>query len=553
MRGFSLQKTPSADIELKTAQHKVLTIDQIMPYDRNPRRTVNPRFDEIKDAIRAAGKLNNLLTVTRRPGESHYMVESGGNTRLDILKELWQETHLETFYKTDCLIVPWQSDNHVLCAHLIENELRGDMTLIDKAVALRNLKIQLENESGQVLSRNEFCKRLKQMGYPTSRRQLIRFEYAADFLEPLIPMALAAGLGGYSIEKLRKIEAGYSKCLTEFGSTQHFEPMFAQALINNDGEAIDIDSLQRTLDNFIANSTGQPLNRVRLQVDALMLETLDGEESEFTELTNIAENNIGNAEIVYPSRSNSVIAPFLNPDSTLADTHQSAATPSPDLLSLSGQAQKEPSGDNDVQPTNPANPGDGIVAKMDVTHVVTLEPTTKTSLKLSDLLPLRRRCCELAQQLSTEIPLPLPIKTWCQGYGFYLDIPDQPIQDEIVYLLFWLMVGLSGQQLSSERIKLAQEMKFAQLLLEGQELSAYGIVGTPAPLTSLGHGVLLSKKLPDTALETLFKLIQVCRQIRFAFRESDIFECITIEQIQLRDQITKLTRPQSTANGEDDE
>lgn len=528
MRGFSLQKTPSADIELKTARHKVLTIDQIMPYDRNPRRTVNPRFDEIKDAIRAAGKLNNLLTVTRRPGENYFMVESGGNTRLEILKELWQETQLETFYKTDCLIVPWQSDSHVISAHLIENELRGDMTLIDKAVALRNLKIQLENESGQALSRNEFCKQLKQMGYPTSRRQLIRFEYASDFLGPLIPIALAAGLGSFSIEKLRKIEVGYSKCLTEFGSTQHFEPMFAQALISNDGEAIDIDLLQRTLDNSIANSTGQPLNRVRLQVDAMMLETLDGEESEFTELTSLAENNISSAEIVHPSRSNSVIAPFLNSDSTLADTHQSMATPSPDLLSLPGKAQKEPSGDNGVQ------------------------PTTKTSLKLSDLLPLRRRCCELAQQLSTEIPLPLPIKTWCQGYGFYLDIPDQPIQDEIVYLLFWLMVGLSGQELSSERIKLAQEMKFAQLLLEGQELNAYGIVGTPAPLTSLGHGILLSTKLPDSALETLFKLIQVCRQIRFAFRESDIFECITIEQVQLRDQIAKLTGPQSTADGEDE-
>ena len=108
-----------------------------MPYDRNPRRTINPRYDEIKVAIRAAGKLNNPLSVTRRPGATLYMVESGGNTRLQILHELWQETNDETFYKTDCLIVPWQSESHVLSAHLIENELRGEMTLIDKALALK--------------------------------------------------------------------------------------------------------------------------------------------------------------------------------------------------------------------------------------------------------------------------------------------------------------------------------------------------------------------------------------------------------------------------------
>ena len=81
---------PAVDVgtELVSAQHKVLTIDQIMPYDRNPRRTVNPRFDEIKDAIRAKKGLNTPLKVTRRPGESLHMLEAGGNTRLMTLHEL---------------------------------------------------------------------------------------------------------------------------------------------------------------------------------------------------------------------------------------------------------------------------------------------------------------------------------------------------------------------------------------------------------------------------------------------------------------------------------
>jgi ParB family protein of integrating conjugative element (PFGI_1 class) len=259
--------------------HKLLTIDQIIPYDRNPRRAINPRYDEIKAAIRAAGKLNNLLSVTRRPDSTLYMVESGGNTRLQILHELWQETHNENFYKTDCLIVPWQSESHVLSAHLIENELRGDMTLIDKAMAIKELKAQLENEGGQALSTREFSRQLGSKGYLASSRQLTRFHYAADFLEPLIPMALNAGLGNDKVDRLRKIQAGYSKCLTEFGATQNFEPMFAQALTEHDDEDLEIDALQRTLDNYIVNCTGHPLNRVRLHVDTLLLDNHGEQES----------------------------------------------------------------------------------------------------------------------------------------------------------------------------------------------------------------------------------------------------------------------------------
>ena len=42
----------------------------IRPYDRNPRRALNPRFDEIKASIRAVGLLTPF-NVTRRPAETH--------------------------------------------------------------------------------------------------------------------------------------------------------------------------------------------------------------------------------------------------------------------------------------------------------------------------------------------------------------------------------------------------------------------------------------------------------------------------------------------------
>ena len=68
--------------ELVPAQHMVLKINQIKPYDRNPRRALNDRYLDIKESIRAQKGLNIPLQVTRRPGESLYMLEAGGNTRL---------------------------------------------------------------------------------------------------------------------------------------------------------------------------------------------------------------------------------------------------------------------------------------------------------------------------------------------------------------------------------------------------------------------------------------------------------------------------------------
>jgi len=63
-------------------EHQIeLNVDEIRPYENNPRRSVIVKFDDIKESIRTSG-LRSPLTVTRRPGESHFIVEADGNTRL---------------------------------------------------------------------------------------------------------------------------------------------------------------------------------------------------------------------------------------------------------------------------------------------------------------------------------------------------------------------------------------------------------------------------------------------------------------------------------------
>lgn len=75
----------------------VVTLDQLRPYDHDPRVTRNPAYSEIKASIRERG-LDAPPAITRRPGETHYIIRNGGNTRLAILRELWSETREERFF-----------------------------------------------------------------------------------------------------------------------------------------------------------------------------------------------------------------------------------------------------------------------------------------------------------------------------------------------------------------------------------------------------------------------------------------------------------------------
>jgi hypothetical protein len=58
-----------------------LRVADVEPYEDNPRQTLNPQFDEIKDSIRARG-LDQRLIVTKRPGVQRYILAKGGKTRL---------------------------------------------------------------------------------------------------------------------------------------------------------------------------------------------------------------------------------------------------------------------------------------------------------------------------------------------------------------------------------------------------------------------------------------------------------------------------------------
>ncbi len=164
-----------------------LRCTEIDCYDRNPRMRTNPRYAEIRASIEARGGLGEALSVTRRPGASRYMCYMGGNTRLQIVQELWHETSDPRYEWVRVVVHPWVSESDVIAAHLIENELRADTTFWEKARGVALLKTELESDLGRPLSLRALSEHASKCGLQLHAVTASNYLFAMEHLEPLGP------------------------------------------------------------------------------------------------------------------------------------------------------------------------------------------------------------------------------------------------------------------------------------------------------------------------------------------------------------------------------
>jgi len=151
-------------------------------------------------------------------GKIPVLTGAGGNTRLRILKELWEETGNEKYFRINCKFVPWVDESQVLIDHLSENDNRSDYIFIDRAKGICELYERLESEEEGTLSQRAFISRMLDLGYPKlSRQQLLRFQYAVELYE-YIPEALDGGMHLRAIDRLKDLLADLRIFMSAVGS-----------------------------------------------------------------------------------------------------------------------------------------------------------------------------------------------------------------------------------------------------------------------------------------------------------------------------------------------
>lgn len=204
--GESLAPDPVIPTRIK------VTLDNLVSYDKNPRKTRNPNYDEIKESIRNRG-LDHAPNITRISPSESYMVKDGGNTRLEILKELYEEAKSDPdqdeqrFFVIDCMFHPYTNDIDMLAGHMIENEMRGHTLFIERATAAAQFRdhFQQQPEFSGSISISELSRQISSSGWTVNNSNLNQMIYAHDLLLPIVPNALWEGAGFPFIKKIRKL------------------------------------------------------------------------------------------------------------------------------------------------------------------------------------------------------------------------------------------------------------------------------------------------------------------------------------------------------------
>ena len=262
----------------------VLTLDQLRPNPDNPRNSRNPRYEDIKASIRTRG-LDSIPKVTRDPdGDDVYIFSDGGNTRYQILCELWQETGENRFHRIHTIFKPWPGRLQCVIGHLAENEVRGDLAYIEKAFGIHKARTIWEEQLGKSVTLRELSELLNQQGYPIHSSTISRMEDTLKYLYPVLPVLLDSGLPRIQVLPLLTLRSAAEKTWKIFAvdmpPSRDFDTVFSVVGgLFNDPDVYSLEMFRDELIGALLNALPHP----SLNYDRWLIE-LDPKEQQRREL-----------------------------------------------------------------------------------------------------------------------------------------------------------------------------------------------------------------------------------------------------------------------------
>ncbi len=510
----STQQEKAISPEQSEVASLVLSIEAIQPYERNPRRGHNPEYDRIKDSIRANG-LDQPLVVTRRPDKTDYIVHSGGNTRLLILKELYEETGDEQFSCVQCLFKRWDRESEVLLAHLRENDLRGSLIFIDRALAIFEIKQLLEEELDlEELSQRQLEMSLHASGYALSQGLISRMGYAVHRLLPLLPLALNSGMGRPQILRIRALDRAGLHIWNKHGlDEEDFDEVFATLCRRYDASECDIGLLRDAIEKEIAEQSETSLQVVRVELQA----QLAGRELTVPEFEDDSCENVEDTE--KPARASK--SPSVGGDARIEPQIDLGR---PEVNTIQNLSVGDANGDSTVFKKLSSD-----TPTQDVTQ--TVEPKLATEeTDPNDLKSLRGRAWTLAARLAQrngigDLVVPLPDK----GLGFILsDVPAPALADQLdddtlsqVSMVWWHLAA-SAEMTVAPVDSIAALLPPDSVLRQALEQQDAGLLFNSVWTLDPGHtGYRLWRRLGKQDWGDLLSLMDIYRQIRHLVEETE--------------------------------
>lgn len=509
----------------------VVTLDELQPYENNPRLTRNPLYEEIKDSIRERG-LDAPPAITRRPGAPHYIIRNGGNTRLAILRELWSETKDERFFRIFCLYRPWTERGEIvaLTGHLAEGALHGKHTFIERALGVEKARGLYEEETGKPVSQSELSRLLRADGFHVSQPHISRMWEAIQYLLPAIPTVLYAGLGRPQVEQLTSLRRSAARVWEARPTTQHsdiaFDSLFQDVLTGFDGAAGNFN-IQRVQDELI----GQMSDLLSVDYDTLAIDILDTEKrwqvlnSEPT--TPVMSTPSPQQTTDTPSPRPTTVSRPVKPAATPAPISPGAIPPAPSTVSTHDEDDDQHTSRIHEHIVSPAGTTERLESIQRLIAVHTGEPLPDFASNVLQAIPvqagglypitdvwfidasldepvrLRTHISQFALEIASEFDLSGTIEPYEGGMGFRCLLPPSELPSPANALLA-LLNSLSMPYASDSP---AEAHINTSLLAEqlGHLLLGFPSCGTASQTQA--------ERLSDTSLVKLFRLLRLARRL----------------------------------------
>ena len=529
---------PHLDVNLSLM---VLPITEIEPYEHNPRTSANPNYEQIKESIKADG-ITNMLTVTRRNKLSKYTTYGGGNTRLQIAKELHASGD-ERFAKLQVVFKSWPGDAQVITAHLVENENRADISFWEKAQGVQMFKTEFERESNKPLTAIELNRELKQRGLNYGIRTLQNFAFSVEHMAPigrwlkprpvnellrpkmgsLMDLAAKFGLAPAMREKLLQIMNAHAEAINDTIKANDDRPIEKRIPVelDNDKLVLDMEAAGANIFGVSADQlsamqaalTADP----RITPDALLAVSPITSESATVQLVATSSPAVTEGVISPTKQPSTVITPM----PSTQEGGSAVSTPAP-----ASMKQAPPAGQQAPLP--------GMLATVPATTTPVLPAELREAESPLSEEPLMLNIKECLRELHSSVVLhDVLLEVPDAPFGFVMDLPmrelayadDKPLTPNHAALraaLWKVLTAISGQcdqRVVAVVMSMEADSNWRHALLQGEEAFANLLHSRTGVLFHQGAFIWQMSELahvladPDTGL-SLIKLFNAMEMVR---------------------------------------
>lgn len=223
---------------LSSEQGQISCFD-IEVFHLNQRRSKNPKYDDIKESARSKG-IQDPLHIVFHPEQNKWILSQGGQTRLLICRELYEETGSQSFLYPATVKQSFTSDLDLCINHLVENHLRGDNTFLETANAVVNIRKLVADSQGAEPTQEELAVEMSRCGMPIRRQSITAMLYLAETVSPNVSnQAFLDGVSRKVIDSIRVLR----KSLEQSIPNDDFDAQLV-AFINSRSDNVSLKSIR---------------------------------------------------------------------------------------------------------------------------------------------------------------------------------------------------------------------------------------------------------------------------------------------------------------------